>query len=107
MKALASAAIKFFRPSKTQSNAPMEVGDRTIASEIIAEVPAEYQYEAALNEPKSKRALLMSSYRSSQRIATGRKLAGPRPLQGVAIVIYKLAGVDLSPEEIHLTEILD
>ena len=46
VKRLASAAGKFFRPSKRQNNAPIKVGDRRIGSDVIAEIPSDVQIEA-------------------------------------------------------------
>jgi hypothetical protein len=42
MKTLVKAASNFFRPSKSQNNATIVVGDKRIEPQLIAEIPADY-----------------------------------------------------------------
>lgn len=39
LKDLAKAAIRIFRPSRNQNNAPLQIGERLIDSDTVAEVP--------------------------------------------------------------------
>lgn len=47
IKQLGDAAVKFFKPSKQQNNAPILIGNQRIDPPLIADVPADYLYEEA------------------------------------------------------------
>lgn len=47
IKQLAANAVSFFRPAKSQSNAPIEVGDQLLSEEVVRDAPESYVYEEA------------------------------------------------------------
>jgi len=49
IKLLAQAAFQFFKPSKSQLNAPIRVNDREITRETVSDVPEHYSYEEVLD----------------------------------------------------------
>lgn len=54
IKQLADASVRFFRPSKSQSNAPIEVEQKTIGRDVVSDAPADYVYKEATKLIKSK-----------------------------------------------------
>jgi hypothetical protein len=132
VKVLASAAIRFFKPSKTQSNAPIRVNDHEIATDVISDVPPSYSYEEVLDAKTSRpfsRAALELHAQDKDREAFGwaaipkgisdRRLRmklvdGVLPDQlwgrdyvvGDIVVKYKRVGADMVPTEIDLIRII-
>jgi hypothetical protein len=54
IKTLSAAAFGFFKPSKSQLNAPILVNERTITTETIADVPQDYSYEEIMDGDTSQ-----------------------------------------------------
>lgn len=54
IKRLADASVKFFRPSKRQGNAQIEVGNKRIEPRFIEDTEADFVYEEASNAEKSQ-----------------------------------------------------
>lgn len=54
IKRLADASVKFFRPSKRQGNAQIEVGNKRIEPRFIADTEADFVYEDASSAEKSQ-----------------------------------------------------
>ena len=46
-RVIAQSAMSFFKPSKSQGNAPVLIGEKLIDSETVAEIPTEAQIESA------------------------------------------------------------
>jgi len=131
-KTLASMAVAFFRPSKSQSNAPVKIGGRDIGSDVVKDVPAEYAYEEALAVETSRehRGVELelhaqdrdrdrtgwaavprgiSDKRLKMRLVDGvspTEIWGKNHIRGDIVVKYKRTGVDVIPTEIHLSRIL-
>jgi len=131
MKELASAAVKFFKPSKNQANAPIEIAGRHLSSELIAEVPAEYAYKEAEKSDISRSFSDVDLEIYAQDREKGKSGWAARPqgigdkrlkmklLDGVTpdqlwnrdqvtgdiVVKYTRAGIDLIPTEIHLLRV--
>jgi hypothetical protein len=57
VKLLARAATRFFRPSKSQNNAPILVGSRKVTTDIVSEVPDSHYQETSTNEQGSERSM--------------------------------------------------
>jgi hypothetical protein len=132
IKVLASAAVKFFRPSKSQSNAPIRVNDREISTDVVSDLPPSYSYEEVLDAEYSRpfqRVELELHAQDRDREASGwaavpkgitdkrlrmRLVDGVVPselwnrdkVHGDIIVKFKRVGTDMVPTEIHLTRVL-
>ena len=133
IKRLANSTVQFFRPSKSQSNAPITVGSRKIARETIADVPAEYIYEEEKAAQKSSEHFNvelelhaqdkdrestgwaaipngLSSRRLKMKLVDGVSpddLWGRDKIRGDIVLISKRSGFDFIPSEIHLTRVKD
>jgi hypothetical protein len=131
-KALANAAIRFFRPSKSQADAPISIGGRRIDSDIISDVPPEYAYDEALDTPTFREfpsvelelhaqdrdrdqtgwAAIpkgISDKRLKMRLLDGvspNEIWGKNRIKGDIVVKYDRNGVDLRAAEIHLTRVI-
>lgn len=132
-KTLAAAAFGFFKPSKTQANAPIRVNDKTIESEVLSDLPANYSYEQIMDAETAtpfQRVELelhaqdrdrensgwaaipkgISEKRVRMRLMDGvtpDQLWGRNAVRGDIVVRYKRTGTDMTPVEIHLTRIHD
>jgi len=132
LETLAGLAVAFFRPSKSQRNAPVMVDGRKIESDIVEDVPAEYAYEEALATEVSRefRGVELELHaqdrdrdqtgwaavpkgitdkRLRMRLVDGvstDQLWGKNHVRGDIVVKYKRTGVDSVPTEIHLSRIV-
>lgn len=133
IKLLSEAAYGFFKPSKAQSNAPIEVNDRTVTSDVISDVPPDYSYEEVLSAETAKphygiqlelhaqdRDRDSSGWAAVPQGITDKRLKmklldgvtpsqlwGRNTVRGDIVVKYKRTGFDIAPTEIHLTRIHD
>jgi 3D (Asp-Asp-Asp) domain-containing protein len=133
IKTLAAAAYGFFKPSKTQLNAPIRVNERMIASETVADVPQDYSYEEIMDaetatafqgvelelhaQDKDREASGwaaipkgLSDKRIKMRLLDGvtpGQLWGKNHVRGDIIIKYKRTGTDITPIEIHLMRVHD
>jgi hypothetical protein len=131
IKVLANAAIGFFRPSKSQSNSPIRIGDRQIDSNLVSDVPVGYAYEESLgtegarefhavdlelhaqdrDKGKTGWAAIpkgISDKRLKMRLVDGVNpgdLWGKNQVKGDIIIKYKRVGLDMVPTEIHLRRV--
>lgn len=132
LETLAATAISFFRPSKSQANAPVTIGDRKFGSDLVKDVPQEYAYDETLTSEtfREYRAIELelhaqdrdrgqtgwaaipagiSDKRLKMRLVDGvnpNQLWGKNQVKGDIIIKYKRTGMDLTPTEIHLTRIV-
>lgn len=132
IKTLAAAAVQFFRPSKAQSNAAIQVNDREISTDVVSDLPASYSYEEVLDAEYSRafqRVQLELHAQDRDREASGwaavpkgitdkrvkmrlvdgvvpSELWGRDQVHGDIIVKFKRVGTDMVPSEIHLTRVL-
>jgi hypothetical protein len=132
IKLLAGVAFKFFKPSKAQSNAPIQVNDHQISTEIVSDVPSNYAYEKVLEtesartfsnvdlelhaQDKDKEASGwaaipwgVSDKRLKMKLVDGvapNELWRRDHIRGDIVVLYKRVGTELVPTEIHLTRVL-
>jgi hypothetical protein len=132
IKVLAAAAVQFFRPSKSQSNAPIRVNGREIATDVVSDLPASYSYEEVLDAEYSRpfqRVQLELHAQDKDREASGwaaiprgitdkrlkmrlvdgvvpSELWGRDQVHGDIIIKFKRVGTDMVPTEIHLTRVL-
>lgn len=132
IKTLAAMAVRFFKPSKSQSNAPIMINDREISKDVISDIPANYLYEEVIEAETSRqfpRVELelhaqdrdreasgwaavpkgISDKRLKMRLVDGvspNELWGRDQIYGNVIVKYKRVGTDMVPTEIHLTRVL-
>jgi hypothetical protein len=132
IKTLASVAFQFFKPSKSQSNAPIRVNDRDISTEVISDVPSTYAYEKVLESDSAKsfpgielelhaqdRDRDASGWAAVPKGITDKRLRmklvdgvtpselwGRDQIRGDVIVLYKRVGTDMVPTEIHLSRVL-
>jgi hypothetical protein len=133
MRELASAAVKFFKPSKSQGNAEIEIAGRRISSDLIADVPAEYAYKEAekseisrsfsdvdldiyaQDREKDKSGWAAVPQGIGNKRLKMKLLDGVTPDQlwnkdkviGDIVVKYNRVGIDLIPAEIHLIRVRD
>lgn len=132
LKILGEAAFKFFKPSKSQSDSPIQVNDRAISHELVADVPQSYAYEQIMDEQSARpfpNIDLELHAQDKDRDASGwaavprgitdkrlrmklvdgvspEQLWGRDQIHGDIIVKYKRVGTDMVPTEIHLTRVL-
>jgi hypothetical protein len=128
---LARDAIRFFKPSKTQNNAPILVGDRHIERELVVEAPQNFLFEDALKSEvyeEVKGAELDLRAQDRDRDSQGWKaiIKGVTPsrvnmklvddvtpdqlwqrdsIRGDVVIVYRRSAGTLVPREIHLTRI--
>lgn len=131
IKTLGDAAVKFFRPSKQQGDAPILIGDRRIEPPLIADTPDDYVYEDAATAEKSSphdNVRLQIHQKDIDRENAGWAAipVGLHPkrlpmklvdgvtsghlwdadeVTGDIILISRRRGVDFVPAEIHLTRV--
>ena len=130
-KRLATATSRFFRPSKQQDSAPVEVNHRVFDTEVIREIPADYlvehegdalasrRFDGAVldlrlqdrdNKGKGWAAIIpgVSEKRIKVKLLDGVNAAdlwGQETVIGDINVIYERVGMDMVPREVHLTRL--
>lgn len=133
LKSLAIAAIKFLRPSKEQSNAPIEFDDRRIEPRLIEESPRQFELEEALSRERyrSHSDVPLEIHAQDKDRETAGWAAVPKGIEkrrlkmklvdGVSpeqlwnkdevkadvVIKYRQSGETFEPYEIHLTRIKD
>ncbi|MBT1159174.1 hypothetical protein J1C56_26700 [Aminobacter anthyllidis] len=133
IKQLGDSAVKFFLPSKRQSNAPIKVNDVTIDSRTVADAPSDYVYEGTIGTEKSQHhdaVQLEIHAQDRDRDASGwaaiprglhhkrlrmklmdaaspEQLWGHNLVVGDIVLLSKRVGLDFEPVEIHLVRIHD
>jgi hypothetical protein len=132
-KRLVAAAGRFFKPSKSQDSAPMEVNHRILDQDLIRDVPADYQVDKALKvDPfrsfsnvklelhaqdkdhggKGWAALIPNIVDRRVRlklmgeVGTG-DLWGQDAVRGDVTVVYERVGSEMLPKAIHLHRVCD
>jgi hypothetical protein len=132
LRALADTAYRFFRPSKSQDDAPIRINDKEIPKDVISEVPPNFAYERILESSRSRpfsqvELELHAQDRDRESVGwaaipkgisekrlkmklldgvTPEQIWGRDSVTGDIIVTYKRVGMDMVPSEIHLTRIL-
>ncbi len=132
IKQLGDAAVKFFKPSKQQNNAPIQIGNQRIDPPLIADVPADYLYEDASEVERSAphygvRLEIHQKDRDRENSGWAAVPVGLHPkrltmklVDGVAaedlwesedlvadiILISKRRGLEFVPAEIHVTRLI-
>jgi hypothetical protein len=133
MNELARQAIRFFRPSKSQDNAPIVFQRRRIEPPVISDVPQEYAFDDELETAKSRDlydveieihaqdrdksktgwAALVSG-QMSKRVpmklmgdVTPDQLWQKDNVRADVTVIYKRSGLTFEPDQIHINRITD
>jgi hypothetical protein len=131
IKVLAQAAFQFFKPSKSQLNAPIRVNNHDISRDIISDIPEHYSYEEVLDAKTAREfhgVELELHAQDRDREASGwaaipkgitdkrvrmklmdgvapYELWGRNSIRGDIVVTYRRVGTDMVPTEIHLTRI--
>lgn len=130
---LARKALAFFRPSKSNSNAPIEFGKKRIERDVILEIPQDFAFEDAASkdvgvefrdeeieihaQDRDKSAtgwagLIPDKMTKRVRMklvddVTADQLWQRGRVRADGIVLYRREGDELIPREIHLSRLLD
>lgn len=133
IKQLGDAAVKFFRPSKNQSDAPISIGDRRIDPPIISDAPESFSVKEADKVEKVKHiygvdldlhqkdkdreasgwaAIPIGHYNKRLPMklfdgVTSEQIWEMDRIRGDIVLISKKEGLDFVPSEIHLMKVFD
>ena len=133
LKVLTTSAVNFFRPSKSQDNAPIVFGERRIEPRLIADVPQEHIYNEATKLEKSRNfhavaldlhaqdrdkdssgwaaiPIGISNRRLKMKLVDGvtpDQIWNRNNVKGDITVKYRRVGMDFEPYELHLNRVVD
>lgn len=130
---LARQAIRFFRPSKSQNNSPMSINRRRIEPPVISDIPQEYAFEEEVGTTKSRDMYdveLEIHAQDRDKAKTGWAALIPEEMEkrvpmklvgdvtpdqlwqkdrvnADVTIVYKRAGREFVPDQIHIHRLTD